>query len=110
MIDNLQARLRRVLARLLRQRRGMNPFRARPRDVQKFECKPVVDCDPLRLLVRFPAAISLSVITRDRGAVFRQPENDAVEGVAEHGLIRNVQTCLCSQFVRRWRPEHALGI
>jgi hypothetical protein len=41
-----------------------------------------------------------SVIARQRGAVFRQPKNDAVNGLAEHCLIRNVQTGLCSKFVR----------
>jgi hypothetical protein len=50
MIDKLQARLRQVLARarLFRQHRGLDPFSARRRDLQKFECEPVVDCDPLR--------------------------------------------------------------
>jgi hypothetical protein len=43
-----------------------------------------------------------SVIIRNGGAVFRQPENDAVEGIAEYGFIRNVQTCLCSKLIGRW--------
>jgi hypothetical protein len=41
-----------------------------------------------------------SFIIRNWGAMFRQPENDAVNGLAEQGLIRNVQTSLCGKFVR----------
>jgi hypothetical protein len=42
----------------------------------------------------------MSVITGDGRAVFRQPENDAVNCLAEHRFIRNMQTGLFGKFVR----------
>jgi hypothetical protein len=44
----------------------------------------------------------------DRRAVFGQPSNDAINGLAKHCLIHNVQNGLCREFIRRRRPKHLL--